>query len=358
MNLAPTAPLLLAAALATPAVAQVDDFENGTNPNGWSFGVTTPDVIESTGGNPGGWLHNPLIDSFAPILTIDPASTSLFVGDLRANGVTRIGLDAITNSATFGAAGREMSILLRDTKGTFDVSDDDYAYFVGPLVPQVGAGWSSYSFDIPSQSTAAVPAGWKGGWVGDPENFRPGVEWSDVITNVDVVEFWWLNPSFFAIFQQWDVGVDNIFVEAGGPGTSYCTPAVANSTGQPGVISAAGSDVASNNDLTLTATSLPLNAFGFFLTSQTQDLVPNPGGSMGNLCLGGAIGRYVGPGQVLNTGTAGEFALVLDLTQTPTPTGLVPVAAGETWNFQAWHRDAVGGQATSNLTDAISITFR
>jgi hypothetical protein len=52
----------------------------------------------------------------------------------------------------------------------------------------------------------------------------------------------------------------------------------------------------------------------------------------------------------------------LDLTQTPTPTGFVVVAAGETWHFQTWHfqtwhRDAVGGVATSNFTDAVSITF-
>jgi hypothetical protein len=71
----------------------------------------------------------------------------------------------------------------------------------------------------------------------------------------------------------------------------------------------------------------------------------------------GSIGRYVGPGQVQNTGATGGFSLQLDLTQTPTPTGFVVVAAGETWHFQTWHRDAVGGVATSNFTDAVSITF-
>jgi hypothetical protein len=79
---------------------------------------------------------------------------------------------------------------------------------------------------------------------------------------------------------------------------------------------------------------------------------------MGNLCLGGAIGRYVGPGQVLNTGTTGGFSLVLNLNQTPTPTGLVAIAGGQTWNFTAWHRDAVAGSATSNFTNALSIAFQ
>jgi len=78
--------------------------------------------------------------------------------------------------------------------------------------------------------------------------------------------------------------------------------------------------------------------------------VAQPGNSVGVLCLGGAIGRYVRQGQILNSGTLGAFALALDLTGTPTPTGLVSIAPGEAWNFQAWYRDSVGGAATSNFT--------
>jgi hypothetical protein len=145
---------------------------------------------------------------------------------------------------------------------------------------------------------------------------------------------------------------------SGSIGTSYCTPAVNNSTGNPSVLTASGSLVAATNDLTLEASSLPLNAFGYFITSVTQGFVPGAGGSQGNLCLSGAIGRYVGPGQIKNSGTVGEFSLLLNLTQTPTPTGFVSVIAGQTRNFQAWHRDAVGGAATSNFTQGQSITFQ
>jgi len=141
-------------------------------------------------------------------------------------------------------------------------------------------------------------------------------------------------------------------------GQVYCAPAVANSTGSPGTIRASGSPLVAQNNLRLFAESLPLNAFGFFLTSRTQGFVAMPGGSRGNLCLGGAIGRYVGPGQIKNTGATGAIDLQLNLTQTPTPTGFVTVLANDTWNFQAWHRDAVGGAATSNFTSAISILFR
>ncbi len=137
---------------------------------------------------------------------------------------------------------------------------------------------------------------------------------------------------------------------------NYCSANV-NSTGQSGTISAIGTGRVSDNDLRLVAERLPALSFGFFITSRFQGLTPNPGGSSGNLCLTSSIGRYVGPGQIQNTGIAGAFALTLDLTQTPQPSGLVAVTPGQTWNFQAWFRDSVGGTATSNFTDGVRVVF-
>ncbi|MEM9382545.1 MAG: hypothetical protein AAGB93_21510, partial [Planctomycetota bacterium] len=84
----------------------------------------------------------------------------------------------------------------------------------------------------------------------------------------------------------------------GGIGTSYCGPAVPNSSGASAVITLTGSPIVSLNSVTATVNSMPTAAFGFFLASQTQGFIPQPGGSLGNLCLGGSIGRYVGPGQI------------------------------------------------------------
>ena len=93
---------------------------------------------------------------------------------------------------------------------------------------------------------------------------------------------------------------------------------------------------------------LPAGVTTLFLASRTAGATPVMG-SVGTLCLGGAIGRYVGPGQIQNSGTDGTFGLDLDLNQIPQPNGAVAVQSGEIWNFQAWYRDAVGGSATSNL---------
>ncbi len=158
-----------------------------------------------------------------------------------------------------------------------------------------------------------------------------------------------------------EIFLDNITLSAGitgtcPVGTPYCMAAT-NSTGGMSAISAVGSQTAADNDITLTASNLPANSFGFFITSLTQGFVANPNGSAGNLCVLGAIGRYVGPGQIQISNNAGSFSLALDLTQTPTPTGLVSIMSQETWNFQAWHRDSGPSGPTSNFTNGVSIGF-
>jgi hypothetical protein len=145
-------------------------------------------------------------------------------------------------------------------------------------------------------------------------------------------------------------------VGAGGVGTSYC-PANPNSTGQTARIVGAGSASVASNDLTLAVDRLPDHTFGYFITGPEQIFLPNPLGSQGNLCIGGQIGRYVGPGEIKNSGVTGAFSLLVDLTQTPTPTGFVSVTVGETRYFQVWHRDAIGGVTTSNFTNGLAVTF-
>ncbi|MFT7169944.1 MAG: glucose/arabinose dehydrogenase [Paracoccaceae bacterium] len=141
--------------------------------------------------------------------------------------------------------------------------------------------------------------------------------------------------------------------ECGSVGQNYCGPAVLNSSGLPATIRARGSDLVADNDLQLDVEQLPPNAFGYCLGSLTQGFAANPGGSAGNLCLGGTIGRFVQQAQ--NSGSSGTFSVTLDLANMPAP--LSTVAIGETWNFQAWFRD-FQIFVTSNFTDGVSVMFR
>jgi hypothetical protein len=140
------------------------------------------------------------------------------------------------------------------------------------------------------------------------------------------------------------------------PGASYCGPAQSNSTGVPAQMTPSGSASRAANNLVLGASELPSGSFAYFLTSSTQGLVVGPGGSQGNLCLGGSIGRYVGPGQIQQANASGTIQLAIDLGQVPTPQGPVNALAGQTWNFQAWYRDA-NPTVTSNFTDGRAVTI-
>ncbi len=137
-------------------------------------------------------------------------------------------------------------------------------------------------------------------------------------------------------------------------GTVYCSPGVANSSGRPGVIRAQGSTFVAKRDVTLIAASLPRQQFGYFLVSKTQGFVAQPGTSQGNLCLAADIARL--NKQIQNSGPTGTFSTPFRLKNVPTHPP-VSVLVGETWNFQAWHRDSNPGQ-TSNFTDAVSIVFQ
>ncbi|MEM6673370.1 MAG: hypothetical protein AAF726_11045 [Planctomycetota bacterium] len=137
-------------------------------------------------------------------------------------------------------------------------------------------------------------------------------------------------------------------------GSQFCE-AAPNSTGVSAWIRATASNPpAAGGGFSLFCNDLPLNSFGHFLCSTQTGFVPNPGGSAGNLCLGGAIGRFVGPGQVMNSGFNAEFNLPVDSSAFPSPTGFVGAMSGESWYFQAWFRDF---GPTSNFSNGVQVTF-
>jgi hypothetical protein len=138
-------------------------------------------------------------------------------------------------------------------------------------------------------------------------------------------------------------------------GTPYCMANV-NASGDVALCRASGSNAIGDNDVVLGCLLATNNANGYFITSRMQGFVPNPGGSRGNLCITGAIGRYATA--VFNTTTAGGANRRIDLRTMPSPTGSVAVQAGETWYFQAWFRDTFGAMATSNFTDGYAVTFQ
>jgi len=198
---------------AVPAAAEVftETFDGGSNIGGWTFG-TGNEVIEPGGGNPGAYLHDPFVDSYAP----QPRTTgqSVFTGNLRQSLVSRLGIDLVTFSVDFSAEGRPLTLMLISDEGTPADPDDDWAaYLIGPAnVPLPGQGWLSYSFSVPS-SERVLPAGWATLAFGPAS--PPTPDWNLLIENVVQVRFFYGDPTLIFIFQGWNLGLDNPTVETG-----------------------------------------------------------------------------------------------------------------------------------------------
>lgn len=165
---------------------------------------------------------------------------------------------------------------------------------------------------------------------------------------------------YFGDATQWAGGEFRIrrvsWSPAGVDWTPYCGPSVMNSTGLRGQITVEGSASVGTNDLDLVASSLPPLATTLFIVSADVGYFPMAGGSRGNLCLGGTIGRFRRPGEISTTGAAGRTTLSVDLTRLPVSLNPIVVQPGSTWFFQAWHRD-LDPMPTSNFTDGVEVVF-
>lgn len=135
-------------------------------------------------------------------------------------------------------------------------------------------------------------------------------------------------------------------------GEFYCA-VTTNSTGSEGLAELVGSTLAEANTLRFDVSSLPTNAFGYLLVSTDPGFAMFPGGSVGNLCLSGSIGRFIS--DLFNSGATGTAATTIDLTALPSANGTFSAAAGDQLYFQTWHRDSVAGTATSNFSQAIRV---
>lgn len=130
-----------------------------------------------------------------------------------------------------------------------------------------------------------------------------------------------------------------------------------NSTGAVAELEVGGSDRVEENRLVLSVGGLPAGTFTLFALSRSEAFVPGAGGSQGDLCLGGRIGRFVAPGQIQAASPMGRLFLGIDLEALPFAGSASVAMAGERLYFQGWYRD-FNPSPTSNFTSARSITLR
>jgi hypothetical protein len=134
-----------------------------------------------------------------------------------------------------------------------------------------------------------------------------------------------------------------------------CT-ALANSTGAPADIDWTGSLHIDDDLFALTVSSAPPQQFGLFFYGPAEQASPPMVGD-GLLCVGaGGLGLFrLNPAAV--TSDTGSLARVIHFADPPTGSGPGQVDPGDTWHFQFWFRDPVGGPAGFNFSDALRVTF-
>lgn len=356
-------PTLCAATLIASAASQTSvsvGFDGGSNGD-----FTGNFFFEASGGNPDGNAHILLSTWFPSLTTGAPgqAANAAFLGDYtqfpRVTLSMDVRVDALRSPFTNLPLERSLGIALVDRDAVGPSGPAGVFFELAVLSESSQPDWTNLAVTIDDTGEASLPAGWIGFGAEDPNTFEPilpqGSTFTSVLASVDEMWITGAVPGFFFSNAIFDVRIDNVALETdGGLGTPYCA-ASPNSTGLAGATGATGSIVAPNDDVTLTVRDLPAGQFGIFAVSRIAGNLPVGGGI---LCLGGSIGRFDAPGQIFQADASGAADVPIALGAIPLGTGTVPVLPGETWHFQAWHRDIVGGSATSNFALPTRVTFQ
>jgi len=131
-------------------------------------------------------------------------------------------------------------------------------------------------------------------------------------------------------------------------GTAFCD-VLPNSSGAVGVLWVTQTPVVQDPTLRIHVAPLPLGSFGFMLMSRgTTAGVPI---SAGRLCLDLAtLLRF--QQTLVNSGAFGSVSFPFPWQNAP-----VQILVGETWHFQYWHRDVLGGIVGANFSRGLSLQF-
>ncbi len=166
----------------------------------------------------------------------------------------------------------------------------------------------------------------------------------------------------------YDLGVLGSIPCPGTNTTTFCDPAMPNSTGQSTAMTASfGSSAGSG--LHIECTSGPPGQFAYVLMGSSFSEPGLPFGQ-GFFCLstapGNLIARYnVSGGSLNSTGFFDASGVLTNLSGTSTigtgfdvptliPNGGQMIFASESWSFQLWHRDLMG---QSNFSNGVTATF-
>jgi hypothetical protein len=172
-------------------------------------------VIETEGGNPGGYMRTEFNDIG---ITFANNENSDYLGDYTSAAAITLSIDVLVESINF--SGQEVSrpwlVELRDYDTAQNGLPWTSVWFLFDNISQANnSAWTTYSVTFDPNS-ADLPAGWGGYGAEDPNTFEPtlpaGVTFADVLSGVDEIAFTTLQPGFSFGFADYLVGIDNVTI--------------------------------------------------------------------------------------------------------------------------------------------------
>jgi hypothetical protein len=127
---------------------------------------------------------------------------------------------------------------------------------------------------------------------------------------------------------------------------TYCTGSP-NSVGSGASIGSVGTTRVSLNDFELRVNGCPGGQNGLFFYGPNPISLPFGNGVR---CVGGHVARL----ELQQTEAGGSLGRVIDFDDLPANGR---IQAGETWRFQFWYRDPMGGGSRFNLSDGLRADF-
>jgi hypothetical protein len=184
-------------------------------------GFTGNAYFQPAGGNPAGAAHF-LIENVGIELRTGGVGEPInprFIGDYSGFDSVTLGFDVIVESLAFGGSeiAREIGVELLD----HDVQGPDGpagVYFLLDYLSLATHGdWTRLSVTIDNPTQSDLPPGWIGFGDYDPVTFEPrlppGATFASVLASADEFRVTSYQPGWFYGFTDFNVRVDNIFVQ-------------------------------------------------------------------------------------------------------------------------------------------------
>ncbi len=190
-------------------------FDNGWE--GWN-GTQGPggsSVIEQSGGNPGAYART-IFNNFG--IEWWTNTNQDFLGDFTQYSSVTVSVDVKVNNISFFGTPAPRNLIL-DLR-SFSQAPQGYPFasvWYTLTEMQSGQDWSTYSVTFDPNATDK-PDGWGGYGAEDPNTFEPklpeNLTFADIMSSVEEMAFTTYEPGWMYGFTDFDIGIDNIRIDA------------------------------------------------------------------------------------------------------------------------------------------------